>query len=409
MYLKAVLFLVSGCLAVTGLLLAHPDLQTAFLLVIAIWSFCRLYYFMFYVLEKYIDGDYRFAGIYSFLRHVLSARKRGDDTGNVLLNCGIWRHCCAYIATMHIRAQPGVRASVLEGEPRASREAKLMTQIASQTQSYEAAHKGWVVANFSEMAVLRMEGPDRHGFLQRLLTNDVSLKPGQSLHAFYLTVQGRPLVEFLLFERENETLLLTPAEQARTAYQELDKMHFGEKLKFAIDTKVQLVLSAGPQLKPNAEALKPPTALVSVPHELILTDNATQWLTDRQAEGAELVEGGLLRVLRWEAGRPVLSEMPEKTMFLEFAQESDYSETKGCYPGQEVVARTLHRGHINKKLCALRAEQQIEPGTPLQKDGQEVGAWLCGGPHPLGGYLGLGIVRRGSWDSGTALGPVTVA
>src|SRR5438552_4099630 len=60
-YFKGFLFLVSGCLAGAGLLIESPTVRTAFLLGIAIWSFCRLYYFMFYVIEKYVDGSYRFA------------------------------------------------------------------------------------------------------------------------------------------------------------------------------------------------------------------------------------------------------------------------------------------------------------------------------------------------------------
>ncbi len=74
-YLKGVLFLVTGLLSAAGLLLDTPTLRTAFLLGIAIWSFCRLYYFFFYVIEKYVDPTYKFAGLYSFLLYLL--RKRG--------------------------------------------------------------------------------------------------------------------------------------------------------------------------------------------------------------------------------------------------------------------------------------------------------------------------------------------
>jgi hypothetical protein len=82
MYLKAVLFLGAGTAAVAGLLLERPDLQTAFLLFVAIWSFCRLYYFMFYVIEKYIDPGYRFAGILNFLGYLLRRQPgQGPPTG----------------------------------------------------------------------------------------------------------------------------------------------------------------------------------------------------------------------------------------------------------------------------------------------------------------------------------------
>ena len=74
-YLKGFLFLVTGLLSATALLLESPTLQTAFLLLVALWSFCRLYYFLFYVLEKYVDAEYKFAGLYSFLVYLLKNRR----------------------------------------------------------------------------------------------------------------------------------------------------------------------------------------------------------------------------------------------------------------------------------------------------------------------------------------------
>jgi hypothetical protein len=74
MYLKAVLFGVAGVAAVGGILLEHPTWQTALLLGIAVWSFCRLYYFCFYVIENYIDPDFKFAGLTSVLRYLLRRR-----------------------------------------------------------------------------------------------------------------------------------------------------------------------------------------------------------------------------------------------------------------------------------------------------------------------------------------------
>jgi len=74
-YLKGFLFLVLGLLAAAGILAESFSLQTAFLLCLAIWSFCRLYYFMFYVVEKYVDPGYKFAGIYAFLVYLWRKRR----------------------------------------------------------------------------------------------------------------------------------------------------------------------------------------------------------------------------------------------------------------------------------------------------------------------------------------------
>jgi hypothetical protein len=75
-YLKGFLFLVMGILSVAGIFIENPNLTTAFLLGIAIWSFCRLYYFMFYVIEKYVDSEYKFAGISSFLLYLFRRKTR---------------------------------------------------------------------------------------------------------------------------------------------------------------------------------------------------------------------------------------------------------------------------------------------------------------------------------------------
>ncbi|WP_289451933.1 hypothetical protein, partial [Klebsiella pneumoniae] len=65
LYLKAALFVVLGLLAGGLILYQHPEWQLALLLAIAIWAFCRAYYFAFYVIEHYIDPGYRFAGLSS--------------------------------------------------------------------------------------------------------------------------------------------------------------------------------------------------------------------------------------------------------------------------------------------------------------------------------------------------------
>lgn len=70
-FAKGLLFLLMGVMA-GGLLLAdRPNLRTAALLAIAIWAFCRFYYFAFYVIEKYVDPSHRFAGLFAFVRYWL--------------------------------------------------------------------------------------------------------------------------------------------------------------------------------------------------------------------------------------------------------------------------------------------------------------------------------------------------
>ena len=71
---KGVLFLVLGCLATAVFLLRSPAITDTILHCIAIWAFCRFYYFTFYVIEKYVDSNYRFSGLWAFLRYILRSR-----------------------------------------------------------------------------------------------------------------------------------------------------------------------------------------------------------------------------------------------------------------------------------------------------------------------------------------------
>ncbi len=74
-YLKAGLFLLIGLVSVGLILIEHPSLKIFCLLILAIWAFSRVYYFMFYVIEKYVDGQYKFSGVMSFVRYIMSRNK----------------------------------------------------------------------------------------------------------------------------------------------------------------------------------------------------------------------------------------------------------------------------------------------------------------------------------------------
>jgi hypothetical protein len=71
MYLKAVLFVLIGCCCFTLAIVDNPSLKNALLLILMVWAFSRAYYFAFYVIEKYIDAEYKFSGLISFLRYII--------------------------------------------------------------------------------------------------------------------------------------------------------------------------------------------------------------------------------------------------------------------------------------------------------------------------------------------------
>lgn len=75
-YFKAVLFLLTGLLACTIILLDYPSVGLTALMTLAIWSFARAYYFAFYVIEHYVDPSFHYAGLTSFLKYLLSRAQR---------------------------------------------------------------------------------------------------------------------------------------------------------------------------------------------------------------------------------------------------------------------------------------------------------------------------------------------
>jgi len=71
---KGLLFLLIGIIAAILIFLGDPNWRTAVLLTLAIWSFCRFYYFAFYVIEKYVDPAYKFSGLISFAKYLFRRR-----------------------------------------------------------------------------------------------------------------------------------------------------------------------------------------------------------------------------------------------------------------------------------------------------------------------------------------------
>ena len=114
------------------------------------------------------------------------------------------------------------------------------------------------------------------------------------------------------------------------------------------------------------------------------------------AAGATEVDAAAAEILRIEAGRPRFgAEMSTETMPAEAGiVEAAVSFTKGCYIGQEPVARLHHRGRPNRHLRGLRLSAPVEAGAGLTLGGKEVGRVGSGCVSPALGPIALAIVRR---------------
>jgi hypothetical protein len=78
---KGILFLLLGLLSASLLFFGSPTPKTGVLLVITVWSFCRFYYFAFYVIEHYVDPSYRFSGLLSFALYLIQKKRPNTRTG----------------------------------------------------------------------------------------------------------------------------------------------------------------------------------------------------------------------------------------------------------------------------------------------------------------------------------------
>jgi len=287
------------------------------------------------------------------------------------------------------------------------------------TEGYQAARHGSVVVRREDRGVLSVTGADRLTWLQGLLTNDVeALQAGDSCYAAYLTPQGRMISDMRVLHREDRTLLEVPGVLAESLTARLDSLLFTEDAQIAdVSSSVAVIDVIGPAAAPPlaagigllATALE---SLYGVPAITLLVDRADAALVVEAAEHAGAIPTTLetLDVLRIEAGVPLfLVDMDEHTIPLEAGIENRaVSFTKGCYVGQEVIIRVMHRGHgrVAKKLAGLRFDVGASPhaGDVLRRDEREVGritsaAWSPALERPIA----LGYVHRDFLEPGTML------
>lgn len=195
-------------------------------------------------------------------------------------------------------------------------------------------------------AYLRVAGPDAADYLQRMVSNDVeALAVGEACDALLLTAKARVIAPLRIVRRsEQDFLVLTEPELGETVRAQLLRTRFAAKA----------------EIEPEQ-------------HESWLVLGGDEVLDDRPA-GEEVSDEELER-WRIESGIPRWgSEIDERILPAEAGlDETHISFSKGCYPGQEPIARQRYRGKVNRRLRVLEIEGDAEPGDELQLDGKPVG------------------------------------
>ncbi len=303
---------------------------------------------------------------------------------------------------------------------------------------YRAAREAVALHDASYRESLRITGEDRASFLHGMVTQDVNGLPlGAAAYAAMITVKGAMVADARILKREAELLLdLEPGTGAKVReflekylISEDAELHeatgewgllrllgprTGEVLGAALAgafeplaanttrgatlAGAQVLLLGNPAFeKHGVDVLAPRGALEAVWRALVQAGGA---------HGLKPLGFEALELLRVEAGVPRFGQdMGETTIPLEANLTHAISYNKGCYIGQEVIARATFRGHMNRKLAGLLlGEVEAAPGAELRKGEKKVG-WLTSVVRSpaQGQRVALGYVHRDHLEPGTEL------
>jgi tRNA-modifying protein YgfZ len=234
------------------------------------------------------------------------------------------------------------------------------------------------VASLLDRQCLRAEGPDATAYLQSMLSNDVALaQPGGAVYALLLTPKARVIADVEVYNLGDAYMLAVPAVRRDEALGALVRSRFRRKVDFAPADHAVVWGDADGALA----TLDTPAG----PHHLVTSPPAA------------LEPVSAWELARVEAGLPAYgrefddSSMPAEAGLVDLA----VSFTKGCYPGQEPVARLHYRGHANRGVRGLEIAGDLpDPGASVQVDGREVGRATSPVLSPRLGAISLAVLRR---------------
>jgi folate-binding protein YgfZ len=284
---------------------------------------------------------------------------------------------------------------------------------------------------------LRVTGRDRATFLQGQLSNDIiSCQPGNHLRACLLNNTGHLLAVTTVYVFEDHVLLSTDLGCAVTVQRMLERFIVRERVEIQPDA-MRLITVQGPGSRQIVESIfgtpaflclangtfntiesdfGPIAALTNARFTsiegfdlVVFADKSENLSLALRDSGAVDIDNETAHVLCVESGEPAWGAELDTTIIpMEAGLSDTISFTKGCYMGQEVIARIHSRGHTNRTLVKLQLEKMIEPESALtaidgEKTGQEIGRVTSSALSPRLGPIALGLVRNEYADAGTVL------
>jgi len=308
--------------------------------------------------------------------------------------------------------------------------------------AYDAARHRAAFLDRSDRGRIVVSGSERASYLQGLLTNDiVALKAGQGCYTAYLTAQGRMIADLYAYELGHVMLLAMTGGVKDAVMAKLDQFIFSEDVQLGdvTGTFAQITI-VGPEAAGavasivggvGEDALRAMPEHANVRGEwaggaAIVTRVADLgepgfdlYVDDPQAGALKeaLVSAGIVELdtataeaVRVESGVPLFGrDMDEETIPLEAGIEGRaISFSKGCYVGQEVIIRVLHRGHgrVARKLVGLTMEGDRVPeaGATIRTGDREIGHVTSSAASPaLKRPIALAYVHRDFLEPGTTV------
>ena len=315
---------------------------------------------------------------------------------------------------------------------------------------YHALRRSAGIVDRSGRGRLLLTGSDRRSYLQGLLSNDIiALSAGDGCYATYLTAQGRMIADMRVFELGDALLVDLDGSLAQAVADRWSQFIFSEDVQVQNISSstaeigvygphaaeaVAAALAAGATSREVADATRlrslpvysnargsfravPVTVMASddigvLGFDIVLpVEHRADMASLLRSGGASEASGAAAEVCRIEGGRPLfLTDMQEDTIPLEAGiEDRAISLTKGCYVGQEIIIRVLHRGHgrVARKLVGLLLDPGASAparGAAIASGSRDIGAVTSAADSPaLGRPIALGYVHRDFVQPGTAV------
>ena len=300
---------------------------------------------------------------------------------------------------------------------------------------YEAARATVALIERAEMGALRLSGATRVDFVQRQTTNDVkALRPGQATITVLTNPQARILDTLTVLARPDDFIILNgPPLRERLVRHLRGLIFFMDQVTVTdLNAETHQLELLGPQApdclaaaggQPDIAALARfqwreislaghPVAVVRLPgpgaDAWRLLTPAAGWTEVRAAltaAAAPPIGQEAYKRLRAEAGMPAPGiEMTDAVTPLEVGLLAYISQTKGCYTGQEIIARQLTYDKVTRHLRGLLLAQMVAPGAALEVEGRSIGTVSSSVYSPaLARPIALAFVKRDYATAGTAV------